>query len=170
MLSQTFSDFLCKIMSQVFDSTLLEEYGREYFDKYNAYDTIVENNDLVNIACGHVNRLHELNSLTPLTILDTDMVYTQFFHFNAFGYLNPILSSMITSNVENIETRVYLEPYVFDDDGTRKRINDVERINTSKQLKDLYGFYGIPIHVVKGSSEDRLQTVEKLLTSLLEGE
>lgn len=154
--------FMSSTIAEENGYTWLPEYGRQYYDELGGYSNLEVFHDYTNIVAGHLQALH-YSEPTPLVLLDTDAIYTQFFFQEIHGTKHPVVDTVITENAENIDTYILLEPFDFDDDGTRKRIDDNERWNTFDRLKSLYESYGKEVIVVHGDGQERFEQVREIL-------
>lgn len=144
--------------------TWIPEYGRTYFDELGGYTSLEMQHDYIHIVAGHLQQLH-YSDPTPLLLLDTDAIYTQYFYMMQHGEKHPILEEVILTDVENIDTYLLLEPYIFDDDGTRQRLDETQRWENFARLKALYESYGKDVIVISGTGEERYCQARDILCS-----
>ncbi len=131
------------------------EYGRTYYEELNGYEAVAESQDALNTVAGHLSSLHGARGRKVLCV-DTDIVYTQFYHLKDFGCLHPALDELIKANADQIDEWIFLEPrHPLADDGSRFRYDDDERQRTSDDLKKLYLHYGKKMHVIDESDDAR---------------
>lgn len=124
------------------------EYGRTYYERLNGYEDIACSQDALNTMAGHLHAL-DLARGRKVICVDTDLVYTQFYHRKDFGWMHPALDELIRANAEQIDEWIFLEPHnPLDDDGSRFRLQQQQRQRTSDELQQLYRSYGKPIHVI----------------------
>ena len=57
-------------------------------------------------------------------------------------------------------------PYAFDDDGTRFRTEDAERLAAVERLKALYAHYDRELVVIDGTGPERMKQIRKHITAL----
>lgn len=152
-------------IAERFNTNFLPEYGRTFYvDEIGGFDGIDLPEDYINIMAGHLFALH--NSFgNKFICMDTDMIYTQFFYWKQTGLLHPVLDAAIKSNIESIDTYFFLEPRnAFADDGSRFRVDEVERQQISDDLKQMYQNYGknlVIVDFVDGA--ERLDYVESYI-------
>lgn len=155
-------------IAQQFHTTFVPEYGRTYYvDEIGGYADIAEPEDYIDIMAGHLQQLRYANG-NKILCVDTDLIYTQFFHQQLYGTLHPILDLIIKQNIEKIDTYLFFEPYTFNDDGTRYRFTETERQQTSDQLKTLYAYYNRELIVINGTGSERLNQVEHVMNQLIQ--
>lgn len=141
--------FSAQVLAERFNTTYLPEYGRTFYvDELGGFNGIDLPEDYINIMAGHLFALH--NSFgNKFICMDTDMIYTQFFHWKQTGQLHPVLDAAIKSNIEKIDTYFFLEPRnAFADDGSRFRVDEVERQTISDDLQQMYRDYGKELIIV----------------------
>lgn len=153
---------LSRMLAKHFSTVTVPEYGRTFYDNLNGFSDISNHSDYTDIAVGH---LHTSNLLTSdankILLLDTDMIYTQYFHVRAHGEKHPILDSMIRGQLEKIDYRFYIEPFNEHElDGTRNKVTDMQRLHNNLQLKGFYAEYGVDLILV--SEESRAGRFEAL--------
>jgi len=161
--------FTSQHIAQKYNTTYLPEYGRTYYENIGGYETINLPTDFPEIAIGH---LHQLNTATgnKIIIVDTDLIYTQFYYLQAYNQLNPTLDTLIRENTENINHYIYLKPRQdFTDDGTRKRITYTERKEMSLHLEALYMYYGKILTIIDNHNDtDRITRAETKINNILQ--
>lgn len=160
--------FTAEHIARVLATTCVPEYGREYYEQLGGYEDIAESQDALNTASG---QLHSLERAVGNRILcvDTDLIYTQFYHLKDFGWMHPALDALVRANAEKIDEWIFLEPRnPLADDGSRFRYNDDERQSTSNSLQEMYRHYGVNLHVVDEADDaKRLQVCEELVRSFM---
>ena len=141
---------LTKMLAKHFETNHLEEYGRLYYDEINGYADISEPSDYADIAAGHVHLMNEASKKSnKVLMVDTDLVYTQFFHFMETGEYHELVDTMLNLKVEKIDEYIFIEPHNFHElDGTRRPVTDVERQKRNNLLKSIYEMYGIKLKIV----------------------
>lgn len=157
--------YLSKSLSASLNAQWLPEYGRVFYERKGGYEAVVTPSDFTKIAVGHMHQINTAPTDKKMLLIDTDMIYTQFYHKEQYGHCDPVLDAMITSNMEAIDTYVFLEPHnALVQDGSRKALESIERKETSDRLKQMYRDYGRDIHVI--DEPDRRLRMEAV-TSLL---
>ena len=153
-------------VAQALGAAYVPEYGRTYYEELGGYADIAESQDALNTAAGHLFALHTARGRKVLCV-DTDLIYTQFYHRRDLGMLNPALDELITAGADGIDEWIFLEPRNrLDDDGSRYRLDDAERQQVSDQLQDLYRAYGKKLHVIDEADDARrLAAAERLVRS-----
>lgn len=156
--------FTSKIIAKIMNTTYVEEYGRTYYEEKGAFSTIDKTDDYVEIAAGHLHALHYAQG-NKLIVMDTDLVYTQFFHMKQHGFKNPILELMIENRQDKIDYYLFLEPHnALHQDGSRYEQLQDERQQTSDKLKELYLSYGRELIVInEADNHTRLTTCLNLV-------
>ena len=140
-------------------TTCVPEYGREYYERLNGYEDIGESQDALNTASGQLHSLERARG-NKILCVDTDLIYTQFYHLKDFGWMHPALDALIKARAEKIDEWIFLEPRnPLADDGSRFRFDDEERQATSNALQDMYRHYGVSLHVVDVADDARRLTV-----------
>ena len=161
--------FTAQAVSEKFKTKYLPEYGRTFYtEELGGYADIALPEDYINIAAGHLQQLYYAEGNKFISV-DTDMIYTQFYHILENGYKNEALDAMIRANSERISTYIFLEPRnAFADDGSRFRIDDIERQRISDQLKALYLGYGRELIVIDEiDNKKRLEAVFDVVNTLV---
>lgn len=156
-------------IATILGTTCVPEYGREYYERLNSYEDIGESQDALNTMAGQLHSLERARGYKVLC-LDTDLIYTQFYHLKDFGWMHPALDALIRADAEKIDEWIFLEPRnPLADDGSRFRYDDDERQRTSDALQDLYREYGCRLHVVDEDDDARRLTVcTELVRSFME--
>lgn len=155
-------------VAETFNTTYLPEYGRTFYvDDLGGFDGIDLPEDYIAIAAGHLHALNQATS-NKILCLDTDLIYTQFFHWKQTNQLHPVIDALIKSNAEKIDTYFFLEPRnAFADDGTRFRVDEEERQRISDELKQMYDNYGKQLIVIDEiNPETRLLKMETKISEL----
>lgn len=135
-------------IARVLETTAVPEYGRTYYERLNGYEGIADSQDALNTMAGHLHGLDVARGRKVMCV-DTDLIYTQFYHRKDFGSMHPALDALIRANAEQIDEWIFLEPHnPLDDDGSRFRFDESERKRTSDALLDLYRSYGKSVHVI----------------------
>lgn len=159
---------LVKMLANYFDTNLIEEYGRLYYDDIGGFNDISRPRDYLDIAVGHVYLMNKAcEKSNKALIVDTDLIYTQYFYILDEGNKHLLLDNLIKMKAENIDTYIYIEPHNFHElDGTRRPVTDVERNKRNKKLKDLYKSYGVNLIIV--DEVDRQRRFEKCVKVIKE--
>lgn len=157
---------LVKMLAKHFGTNLIEEYGRLYYDNINGFNDISRPSDYVEIAVGHTHLINKASEESnKVLVVDTDLVYTQYFHMLDEGVKHPLLDNLIKMKAEGIDEYIYIEPHNFHElDGTRRPVTDVERDRRNKMLKDVYESYGIKLTIV--DETDRQKRFEKCVEAV----
>jgi HTH-type transcriptional repressor of NAD biosynthesis genes len=147
---------ISKMLAATFSTITQPEYGRTFYDEINGYTGIDRPEDYIDIVVGHCYLLNEnTKKAGKVLIVDTEMIYTQFFHLQSNGYHHPVLDEMIKNRADKIDTYIYIEPFNEHElDGTRLHVTDEERHRNNKILKDLYNHYGIELIIVSEPNRD----------------
>ncbi len=156
-------------IAKIYETTYLPEYGRTLFtEELGGYADVALPEDYITIAAGHLQQLHYATG-NKILVVDTDLIYTQFYHILDTGKKNPVLDEIIKADAEKIDTYVFLEPYnKFADDGSRFRLKETERKRRSDMLKQLYIDYGKNIIVIDQPDDslrltDAVDVIAKIL-------
>lgn len=141
---------LLKMLSSYLNTTHLEEYGRLYYDELNSYTDVASINDYAEIAVGHVHQMNlAARDANKVLLVDTDLIYTQYFHNREYDFGDPTLDTMIEENLEKIDTYIYIEPHNYHElDGTRRPVDEEARKEYNQMLKNIYKSYGKNIIIV----------------------
>ncbi|MGG0656919.1 multifunctional transcriptional regulator/nicotinamide-nucleotide adenylyltransferase/ribosylnicotinamide kinase NadR [Rummeliibacillus pycnus] len=152
---------LIKMLARRFDTNSIAEYGRTYYDELNNFSGVDEESDYPKIAIGHCHIMNEASKESNKVLLvDTDLVYTQYFYSRSFGQPSVLLDQLISGREEKIDTYIYIEPHNYHElDGTRRPIEEAERKVRNTFLKSIYAEYGIDLIIV--DEPDRLKRYEK---------
>ena len=162
---------LLQMLASYFNTVHLEEYGRLYYDELNSFIDVALPSDFPDIAVGHVHRMNLASiEANKVLLVDTDLIYTQYFYYRQYGKLNTVLDSMIKENVEKIDTYIFIKPYNDHElDGTRLPVDDRMRTKYNKTLEELYEHYGKKlIFVDEPQRLERFGECTKIITKVLE--
>ena len=161
---------LLKMLSSYFNTNHIEEYGRKYYDELNSYTDVALASDYVDIAVGH---LHQMNIASRVSnkvlLIDTDLIYTQYFHFRQYGEDHDVLDAMIKGNVEKIDVYIYIKPHNFHElDGTRRPVEEETRQHYNLLLEEMYANYGKELIIVDEPERlARFQECVNIIKSIL---
>lgn len=141
---------LCKMMASMLNTKFAYEYGRQYYEEINGYNDISIPMDYVDIGVGHTHLLNkQAEEANKILIADTDLVYTQFFHYLEHKEYNGVIDSLIKSKGEKFDKYIYIEPHNFHElDGTRREVTKKEREYRNNLLKNIYNEYGIELVII----------------------
>jgi len=155
-IESTGKTHLSRMLATLFNSVTVPEYGRLYYDRKNAYTSVDDPADYVDIAAGHCHLLNEAERETNHVLFaDTDLVYTQFFYEQSYGVKHPVLDAMIRTQADKIDCWLWFEPYnPHELDGTRLNITDDVRQRNRDHLFGLYQHYGINLNVIDEPDRD----------------
>lgn len=134
---------LAKKLAAFYNTNYIEEYGRVYYEELNGCYDIMEESDLIDIACGH-NYLIEkgIEQSNKVMFVDTDNVYTQFFQIEQYNRPSDTISSLIMSGADKIDLYLYLEPTMEQElDGMREPKTIQAKNLDNAFLKRLYKDY-----------------------------
>lgn len=141
--------YIAEAVSKIVDGKYLPEYGREYYDRKGGYLSVATPKDYPEIAAGHLHQLQCAGSQSEIVCVDTDLIYTQFYHQEEFGSLHPVLDVMIKDCAENPYATLFFEPHnSLTQDGSRMLLDQNARNEKSERLKELYKQYGREIIIV----------------------
>lgn len=160
--------YTAKALAKVFNTTYIEEYGRTFYEEKGGFQEVDTPADYVQIAAGHLYAHHYANG-NRMVMMDTDLIYTQFFYQKQYGELNPILDLMIKAKQDKVDHYIFLEPRnQFVQDGYRFVQENKERQDTSDQLKALYKSYGRTLTVIDEQDDhERLKACERAVRAFL---
>lgn len=148
---------LTRQLARVFQGEFVEEYGREFVEKYNK-STDFTAKELGYIALMHENRIYEKLKLgNKRLFVDTDIITTQVFSELYLGYIPQLLSSY--EEMTTVFDQYYLlyPDTEFQQDGTRNEsINRLEHFNL---LKDALDKRSLPYSIIRG--EDKLGLIKQ---------
>lgn len=134
---------LLKMLSSYFNTEHLEEYGRLYYDELNSYTDVALESDYGDIAVGHAHQMNlAARKANKVLLVDTDLIYTQYFYIREYGKINHVLDEMIVNELEKIDKYIYIVPHNYHElDGTRRPVDDEVRDGYNKMLKEMYIAY-----------------------------
>lgn len=157
---------LCKMLAAMLNTKFAYEYGRQYYEEINGYNDISDPMDYVDIAAGHTFLLNkQVEEANKILIADTDLVYTQFFHFLEYKEYHPMIDGIIKSNGEKFDKYIYIEPHNFHElDGTRREVTSKERQYRNQLLKNMYAEYGIELVII--DEVDRNARFQKVIAEV----
>lgn len=146
---------LTKILATLYNTNYVEEYGRTYYDEIGGFHEINNPHDLINIAMGHNHKINEaIQHSNKLLFIDTDNIYTQFYHITCYNKENPVLAELIKANASKIDLHILIEPRnPHELDGTRRPVTDAERWFNFRLIKELFDKYGIKYKIIKSSRD-----------------
>jgi HTH-type transcriptional regulator, transcriptional repressor of NAD biosynthesis genes len=152
---------LLKMLSSYFNTNHLEEYGRVYYDELDSYTDVALASDYEDIAVGHVHQMNIASrESNKVLLVDTDLIYTQYFHFRQYGKDHDVLDAMIKGNVEKIDAYIYIKPHNFHElDGTRRPVEEETRQRYNSLLEEMYSNYGRQLCIV--DEPERLKRFEE---------
>ncbi|WP_455660534.1 multifunctional transcriptional regulator/nicotinamide-nucleotide adenylyltransferase/ribosylnicotinamide kinase NadR [Pradoshia sp.] len=158
--------FLTKQLAALYDTQYVNEYGRDFYEEIGGCFDIVRQSDFIKIAMGHNYLIEQkIKEANKVLFIDTDNIYTQFFHQQMLGKENETISAIINSGVDEIDLYIYIEPSLPHElDGFRqeKTLDDKEREN--KMLKNLYRQYGKNLKIVKSIKD--IKEIKNLIDDL----
>ncbi|MER2171736.1 MAG: multifunctional transcriptional regulator/nicotinamide-nucleotide adenylyltransferase/ribosylnicotinamide kinase NadR [Psychrobacillus psychrodurans] len=154
---------MAKLLAAHFQTNFVEEYGRAFYDNINGCFDIDMPEDFHQIAFGHSYAISQaVPTANKVLFIDTEETYTQFFRMKSIGEKSAVLSEMIKSRVNQIDTFIYLEPHnPYEMDGTRLPVHEEQRIQDNERLKGLFKEYGISLHIV--DEKNRSRRLEKCI-------
>lgn len=157
---------LTKMLAKHFHTNYVGEYGRSYYDEINGFQDISHPNDYIDIAVGHCHLINEASKKSnKLLLVDTDLSYTQFFHFLENERYNKVIDELVRAKAEGIAKYIYIEPHNFHElDGTRRHLTKEERQSRNNLLKTIYKNYEIELVIV--DEEDRNKRFEKCVEAI----
>lgn len=161
---------LVKMLSKIFSTNYVEEYGRLYYEEINGFDGIDQPEDYIDIAVGHTHSVNQTaKESNKILLVDTDLIYTQYFYSRSNNYNhNQALMNLISNRAEKIDTYIYIEPHNYHElDGTRRPVTKSHREENNQYLKDMYKNYGIDLIIV--DEKDRNERLEKCV-KIIRGE
>lgn len=144
---------LIRELGRELDIPYVEEYGRTYCEVNSPLDDgkdyFLTKKDFHNIAIGH-NRLvlksyeHALSKNKKIILVDTDHIITQCFYKR---YLDKNGDKKIQSMIEfqKYDLFIWLPPIEFEDDGTRRIVDDSIREKQLIEVKDEFTKNGIEL-------------------------
>jgi len=162
---------LSNMLAETFNSVAVPEYGRTYYDDKNAYSDIDNPIDYIDIAAGHCHLINEaVKSANKVLFVDTDLIYTQFFHVTSYGRKHEALDVLIKAQADKIDKRIWIEPHnPHELDGTRLDITDETRRKNREILMGLYEEYGVELEIVDETNrDDRFQKCLQISQSVLD--
>ena len=147
---------LAKRLAEHFDTICLEEYGREYTDKFGM-DLSLE--DISNIAAGHLFREEKAAlQANRLLICDTDLIVTQIWSEIYFQTCPEWILQVNHSRKYDLYLLMDID-IPWDDDGTREFPH--LREFHFRRLKEELVSRNLPFEVISGDYEERfLRAVE----------
>lgn len=157
-----------RMAAKLFRTTYISEYGRDYYEILNGYEDLSDPNDYNEIAAGHIYLLNQQTKHSnQVALMDTDLIYTQYFNRLEGIPDNPIIDSVIRSGSEKIDLYIYIEPHNGHElDGTRRPIDDEGRIQRNQMLKDMYAEYGKELVII--DEVDRNKRFHKIVLAIQE--
>ena len=157
---------LTRMLADAYDTSHVEEVGREYCERYSNMLTPEMFDD---IAMGHYLRQGErAYRSNKLLFVDTEAVVTQYYLEMYFpGRESGLVEAII--NKQAYDLVLYLEPdVVWVDDGIRFAGEERERLANNERLKAMYQERGIGLVCIDGSYEERFEKAKGCIDDLLE--
>lgn len=162
---------LVKNLASYFDTSYVEEKGREVCEEAGGIETMVPS-DYVNILFKHkTDEINALKSANKLLFIDTDCITTNFYYNLAFGEddsFHHLVSSIHELNSYDLVLYVDLtlsNGYV--DDITRLGADSETRVENNEILKSMFASYGLDYKIVKGSYDEIYKQSVDLVNALL---
>jgi NadR type nicotinamide-nucleotide adenylyltransferase len=153
---------LAKRLADEFNTTWMPEYGRDYWEKHQVNRRLTPN-QLFEIAQGHLEREETLlYQANRILFTDTNAITTCMFAQAYHGTAQPQLVDLARQASTRYDLFFLCDvdiPY----DDTWDRSGDVDRLVFQKQIYADLLQRKIPFITLRGSLDERVKTVEKIL-------
>jgi HTH-type transcriptional repressor of NAD biosynthesis genes len=163
---------ISNMIAHKFNYGIVNEFGREFVNtKYNGDESKLTTKDFIEIGDIQSLRIRESSeNSNGISIIDTDLYITQFYHKLYFNIENYPLAITIKEHELHFPVDLYI--YLSDDvewvsDGLRMNGTKEQRLNTKKLLWDTLPT-NVNILTVNGTSyEDRYNNVERVFERII---
>lgn len=159
---------LCKLLSKVYNTEYVEEYGRVFVEEYlDCDETLLVDYHYDMIASQHrANIDKQISNGDRVTIIDTNASITGYYQILYEGGISPIVHEHIKN--EYYDLVLFLNDDVeWVNDGMRQSGDN--RSETKQLLKELLLQYGIDYTIIDGSYTERYKKALSIINEQLDG-
>jgi len=155
---------LSTALAKKFNTTVMDEYGREYWENKQV-DRRLTPEELLEIATGHIERENvKVNEANKFCFIDTNAATTYLFSLYYHGYKNTniILRELAEQCFSRYDKIIVCHndiPY----EDTWDRSGDVNRAMFQRMNIDYLNYKKIPYQLVYGNLDHRIELVTKLI-------
>ena len=155
---------LVQNLAKIYNTTFVEEFGREICLKYNNQLTV---DIFSHIAYGHkVSEYNRLQNANKFLFIDSEALITKYYLNMYTGTDNELYESM--AKLQDYDLWIYLEPDIeWVDDGLRFQGDSKSRVNNNLTLKELLHKNGIEFVSIDGNYQERFNKSIKLINELV---
>lgn len=126
---------LSKILAQYYNTTYVEEYGRQYvLDHLGSHEELLQSDDYLQIAMRHKQNAHlAAMEANRILIVDTEATVTQFYCKKYTGKTHPVITSLMAA--QQYDYWLFLSPTVlWVPDGLRNTSDQNARYHDRNEL------------------------------------
>lgn len=159
---------LTRNLALIFNTTYVEEYGREICEYIGGCDGIILEEDYPIIAYGHKMKEYEaIKQANRIVFFDTEAAVTQFYSELYNGKHQRVLDEI--ARIQDYDLCLYLEPDVkWMDEGLRVHGNQKIREKNNRRLKEILRENGIEFITICGNYQQRLEKSFELIRGMFE--
>ncbi|KAA9023817.1 multifunctional transcriptional regulator/nicotinamide-nucleotide adenylyltransferase/ribosylnicotinamide kinase NadR [Niallia endozanthoxylica] len=158
---------LTRYLAKLFNTTVVEEYGRMVCDELGGCDGLLLPEDFQRIAYGHKLLEHQaIQKANKVVFIDTEAMITQYYSKLYCNQEQKVLDEI--GDLQDYDLWLLLEPDVkWVDDGLRVHGEQTIRENNHLELKRMLDRKGILYQEIKGNYYERLDRAIKLVNTLV---
>lgn len=158
---------LTKNLALIYNTTYVQEYGRDYCEDLGGCDGIILEEDYPMIAYGHKLKEYEaIKNANKIVFIDTEAVVTQFYS-ELYNQKHQTVLNEVARN-QKYDLCLYLEPDVkWVDDGLRVHGEQKVREENNLRLKELLKGNGMDFVSIGGTYQERLEKSIELIDRTL---
>ncbi|MFT4308404.1 MAG: AAA family ATPase [Candidatus Woesearchaeota archaeon] len=153
---------LVEALAKHYATTFMHEHGRDYWLEHQV-DRRLSIHALLELAQEHLEMENErLEHARDVFFTDTNAITTLLFSHQYYGIAKPELEALARTNRDRYDLFIVCDTDIpFDD--TWERSGDGNRMLLQRMTLEYLRAHHIPYHVVRGSVEERVDAVARLL-------
>lgn len=157
---------LVRNLAKLFQTVYVEEYGRTICEELGNGSDLIMDRHYEAITYGHKHlEFQRLKEANQVLFIDSEQVVTQYYTKVYQGYELPIVEAAIAT--QRYDLYLYLEPDVpWVEDGYRVLGEETVREKNNALLKEMFAQRHIPIEIISGTYEERMEQAIQLVRAL----